>query len=160
VTGKPIARIDWPSRDDFAKQNRGYNYASRNQMGVACLDGQRPSLIVERGTYNIIAVVAYDLRGGKLVERWRWDNRKLDRKYWGQGAHWIHAADVDADGRDEVVIGSAVIDDDGKALWCTGLGHPDHAYVSDIDPQRPGLEIYYGIERRQSKANGMYPPRP
>ena len=155
LTGKPITRIDWPSRDDFAKQNHGYNYASRNQMGVAYLDGQRPSLIVERGTYNIIVVVAYDLRGGKLVERWRWDNRKLDRKYWGQGAHWMHAADVDADGRDEVVIGSAVIDDDGKALWSTGLGHPDHFYLGDIDPERPGLEIYYGIERRQAKANGM-----
>ena len=155
LTGKPITRIDWPSRDDFAKQNRGYNYASRNQMCVAYLDGKTPALIAQRGTYNIIVTIAYQLRNGKLRELWRWDNRKADRKYWGQGAHWMHAADVDADGRDEIVIGSAVIDDDGKALWSTGLGHPDHLYVGDIDPQRPGLEIYYGIERRQAKANGM-----
>jgi rhamnogalacturonan endolyase len=67
----------------------------------------------------------------------------------------MHAADVDEDGRDEVVIGSAVIDDNGVELWSTGLGHPDHSYVGDIDPARPGLEIYYGIETRQKKANGM-----
>lgn len=35
----------------------------------------------------------------------------------------------------------------------TGLGHPDALYVTDIDPDRPGLEIFYGIEpRRESKA--------
>jgi rhamnogalacturonan endolyase len=48
-----------------------------------------------------------------------------------------------------------VIDDDGKALWSTGLGHPDHCYVGKIDPQRPGLEIYYGMETRQKERNGM-----
>jgi len=155
LTGKPVARADWPSRAEFMKRKHGYNYASRNQLAVACLDGRRPSLLVERGTYNLIVVVAYDLRDGKLVERWRWDNRKEPRTYWGQGAHWMHAADVDADGRDEVVLGSAVLDDDGKALWSTGLGHPDHCYVGDIDPAHPGLEMYFGMETRQRTGNGM-----
>ncbi|MBN2291161.1 MAG: hypothetical protein JXM70_01975 [Pirellulales bacterium] len=153
TTGKPVTRVDWPSRDNFAMKN-GYNYASRNQISVAYLDGKHPALIVERGTYSIIEVVAYSLKDGKLHEIWRWDNRKQPKKYWGQGAHWMHAADVDADGRDEVVIGSAVVDDDGTSLWSTGLGHPDHSYVGDIDPSRPGLEIYYGIEPR-NKANTM-----
>ena len=156
-TGKPVTRIDWPSRQPFheASKDRGYNYASRNQLAVAYLDGRTPHLLVERGTYNVIVLIAYRLQDGKLHEVWRWDNRKVDRKYWGQGAHWMHAADVDGDGRDEVVIGSAVIDDDGKALWSTGLGHPDHVYVGDLDPSRAGLEIYYGIERRQKERNGM-----
>lgn len=155
MTGKPVTRIDWPSREMFRDTPRPYNYASRNQLGVAYLDGREPYLIVERGTYNVIVVVAYRLRDGKLSEHWRWDNRKEPRSYQGQGAHWLHAADVDADGRDELVIGSAVIDDDGTSLWCTGLGHPDHLYVGDIDPGRPGLEIYYGIETRQKERNGM-----
>jgi len=150
MTGKPITRVDWPSREGFEGPH-AYNYFCRNQIGVAYLDGKTPSLIVERGTYNIIKLVAYRFAGGKLHESWRWDNTKAPRNYWGQGAHWMHAADVDADGRDEVVIGSAVIDDNGKPLWTTGLGHPDHCYVGDIDPSRPGLEIYYGIERRQPK---------
>jgi len=147
LTGKPRARVAWPSRDLF-RGRWAYNYASRNQLCVAYLDGKTPCLVVERGTYNIIIVVAYEFHGGKLRELWRWRNDKEPRRYWGQGAHWMHAADVDADGRDEVVIGSAVIDDNGGGLWATGLGHPDHFYVGDIDPLRPGLEIYYGIETR------------
>ena len=58
----------------------------------------------------------------------------------------MHAADVDGDGRDEVIIGSAVVDDNGNGLWTTGFGHPDFCYVGDIDPAHPGLEIFYGIE--------------
>ncbi len=50
----------------------------------------------------------------------------------------MHAADIDGDGRDEIFLGSAVLDDNGVGLWSTGLGHPDHHYVGDIDPSRPG----------------------
>ena len=144
-SGKPITRIDWPSREGF-KDPHAYNYYCRNQLCVAYLDGRRPYLLVQRGTYNIIKLIAYRFQDGKLHQHWRWDNTEEPRKYWGQGAHWMHAADVDGDRRDEVLIGSAAIDDDGKAMWSTGLGHPDHFYVGDIDPQRPGLEIYCGIE--------------
>ena len=149
-TGKPITRVDWPSRDAFGS----YNYASRNQLCVAYLDGKTPCLLVERGTYTAIILVAYEFHDGKLRELWRWDNRNEPRKFRGQGAHWMHAADVDGDGRDEAAIGSAMIDDDGTALWCTGLGHPDHFYLGKIDPDRPGLQIYYGIETR-NKRNSM-----
>ena len=155
LTGKPITRIDWPPRELFQDTPRPYNYASRNQLGVAYLDGREPYLIVERGTYNVIVVIAYRFEDGKLAEHWRWDNLKLPREYQGQGAHWMHTADVDGDGRQEVLIGSAVIDDDGTALWTTGLGHPDHFYLGDVDPGRPGLEIYYGMETRQKERNGM-----
>jgi hypothetical protein len=151
MTGKLLARTDWPDRKQFSS----YNYASRNQLGVAYLDGKTPCLIVERGTYRLIVVEAYEFHGGKLRRLWRWTNRDEPRTYWGQGAHWMHCADVDADGRDEVVIGSAVIDDNGTALWTTGLGHPDHCYLGDLIPDRPGLEIYYGMETRQKERNGM-----
>lgn len=154
-TGKPVAQTDWPSRDGFGQELRGYNLASRNQLGIAYLDGRRPSLIVARGTYGLMKAVAYDFRDGKLQLRWRWDNTGLPRSWQGQGAHWMHCADIDADGRDEVLLGSCVLDDNGKPLWTTGLGHPDHFYLGDIDPTRPGLEIYYGIETRQRERNGM-----
>ena len=153
-TGKQIAQVDWPSREHFTGK-WGYNYASRNQLGVAYLDGKTPCLIVARGTYNVMIAIAYELHDGKLRRLWKWDNIGKDRKFWGQGAHWMHCADVDADGRDEVLLGSIVLDDDGTVLWCTGLGHPDHFYLGDIDPQRPGLEIYYGMETRQKERNGM-----
>ncbi|MCS7305405.1 MAG: hypothetical protein NZ602_09910 [Thermoguttaceae bacterium] len=154
-TGKLLDQTDWPSREGFGDDLRGYNLASRNQLGIAYLDGRRPSLIVARGTYALMKVVAYDFRDGKLQQRWRWDNTGLPRSWQGQGAHWMHCADIDADGRDEVLLGSSVLDDNGKPLWTTGLGHPDHFYLGDIDPGRPGLEIYYGIEARQRERNGM-----
>lgn len=152
-TGQKKTQIAWPDRALFGQD--AYNYASRNQLGIAYLDGKTPSLIVGRGTYQRIIIVAYDLRDGQLQQRWMWDNKDLGKDYWGQGAHWMHAADVDEDGRDEVLVGSFTLDDNGRELWSTGLGHPDHFYVGDIDPSRPGLEIYYGIERRQPQANGM-----
>ncbi|MCL4194822.1 MAG: hypothetical protein KJZ87_23995, partial [Thermoguttaceae bacterium] len=153
-TGETITRIDWPSREGYGGNDGGYNRSCRNQLLVAYLDGKTPALIVERGTYDLIRFVAYRLEGNELRELWRWSTDSAP-EYKGQGAHWMHAADVDADGRDEIVFGSAVLDDNGKPLWRTGLGHPDHLYVGDIDPQRPGLEIYFGIETRQKNGNGM-----
>jgi len=147
MTGKPLAQTDWPKREDFPN----YNYSSRNQMCVAYLDGKTPCLIVERGTYNVIEVLADQFHDGKLTEVWRWSDAEEGGRYRGQGAHSMHAADIDGDGRDEVFLGSAVLDDNGCGLWSTGLGHPDHHYVGDIDPSRPGLEVYYGIETRQSR---------
>jgi len=145
MTGREKARVDWPDRDDFPS----YNYASRNQMCVAYLDGKTPSLIVVRGTYNVIQVRAYAFHDGALTEQWRWHDGEEGGRYRGQGAHSMHAVDVDDDGRDEIFLGSAVLDDHGVGLWSTRLGHPDHHYVGDIDPDRPGLEVYYGIESRR-----------
>lgn len=147
LTGRVKHRLPWPSRDGF----EDYNYYSRNLLGIAYLDGQRPHLIVERGTYTIIKLEAYD---PDLKPKWRWEASGDYASYRGQGMHGMHAADVDDDGRDEVIIGAAVIDDDGRPLWNTRLGHPDVCYVADIDPSRPGLEIFYGIEPRH-KSNAV-----
>jgi len=155
LTGKPRARVEWPKREAFGGGLTGYNYASRNQMGIAYLDGKTPCLLLARGTYSVMQLVAYQFRRGRLQELWRWDNREETVGNWrGQGAHWMHSGDVDGDGRDEVVLGSCTIDDDGKGLWTTGLGHPDRCFLTDIDPSRPGLEIFYHIEPRQ-KENGL-----
>jgi len=153
LTGKPRAQADWIPRSLF-KGSRSYNYASRNQLGIAYLDGKTPCLLVARGTYNIMLVDAYEFHDNRLRKLWSWSNDGAARNQWGQGAHWMHCVDVDGDGRDEVVLGSICLDDTGAVLWTTGLGHPDHSYVGDLDPSRPGLEIYYGIERRNPR-NGM-----
>jgi rhamnogalacturonan endolyase len=151
LTGEEMARVDWPSRDGFPS----YNYFSRNQMCVAYLDGKTPCLVVVRGTYNTIKVRAYEFHNNELKELWRWDDRESGSIYRGQGAHSMHAVDVDDDGCDEVFLGSAVLDDNGVGLWSSGMGHPDHHYVGDIDPSHPGLEVYYGMETRQS-ADGCW----
>jgi rhamnogalacturonan endolyase len=54
----------------------------------------------------------------------------------------LSVADVDADGKDEIIYGSMAVDDDGVGLWNTKLGHGDALHVGDFDPARPGLEVY------------------
>jgi len=78
-----------------------------------------------------------------------------------QGAHTLLAADVDNDGYDEIISGSCTIDHDGTLLYSSfgtlpqgsaapgeyvRLGHGDSIHVTDIDPSRPGLEIFMCYE--------------
>jgi rhamnogalacturonan endolyase len=151
MTGEEIARTPWIPRLEV------YKLSSRNQLGVAYLDGKTPCIMMARGTYEDMRLSAFRLRGGNLEHVWDWSNVGEPATYWGQGAHFMHCVDVDGDGRDEVILGSCAIDDNGKSLWSTGLGHPDHCYVGKIDPTHPGLEIYYGIEgeRVERAKNGV-----
>jgi len=139
LRGEIVKKIPWFSRKGFDT----VSHVTRNFLTIAYLNGTEPSLIMQRGTYGIIKTGAFD---ADLEKIWYWEASGADEKYQGQGQHGLISADIDGDGRDELVIGSAVIDDNGKALWTTGLGHPDVGYVADIDPRRPGLEIFYGIE--------------
>jgi hypothetical protein len=154
LSGRDIAKTAWPSRTGFLNMAHDYNYYSRNQLAVAYLDGKTPCIIALRGTYNLMKVDAFQLRDQQLERLWSYSNEGLAKQYWGQGEHFTHAVDVDGDGRDEVLLGSVMLDDTGCPLWTTGLGHNDAAYVSDILPERPGLEIFYIIESRQ-RQNGM-----
>lgn len=143
-TGRERQRLPWLSRDGFDD----YNYSSRNLLGVAYLDGKRPHLLVVRGTYRIIKVQAYT---PELKPLWYWEASGPFESYRGQGMHGLHTADIDGDGRDEIILGSAALDDDGRPLWNTRKGHPDVCYVADFDPARPGLEIFYGLEKGQPR---------
>lgn len=149
LTGRELARLDWPSREGIKRRpenpNAGpYSYYSRNLLGIAYLDGKRPHLIVQRGKYTQIKLRAYD---PALTLAWSLDiDEENHPTFQGAGMHGMHAADIDEDGRDELVIGAAAIDDDGKPLWTTQRGHPDVCYLGDLDPTRPGMEIFYGHE--------------
>ncbi len=147
LSGQVLSRIPWFDRKGFDTLSP----QTRNFLAVAYLDGKTPVLIMQRGTYGIIKTGAFD---GDLKPIWYWEADGKDKKFQGQGQHGLTAADIDGDGRDELVLGSAVLDDNGAALWTTGLGHPDVGYVADIDPGRPGLEIFYGIEPPR-KSNGV-----
>jgi rhamnogalacturonan endolyase len=146
-TGREIAKVDWIERgrpEDWADHTG--NRSSRHMMGVAYLDGKTPSVLAVRGTYGLMKVDAWTLRGGVLQKIWRWTNERQPFKYQGQGQHSIKVGDIDADGFDEILNGSIAIDNDGRTMWGTGLGHGDRFYLSDIDPDRPGLEVWYTIE--------------
>jgi rhamnogalacturonan endolyase len=142
-TGQIVRKIPWiPRLPEIGE----YNYFCRNMLAVAYLDGRRPHLLMQRGTYRAIVIEAYD---PDLNLVWRWNSHNEKEKYDSQGAHTIRVADVDGDGCDEIVVGSCLVDHDGKAMWTLGIGHPDTCYVGKIDPQRPGMQIFFGIEPRQ-----------
>lgn len=117
---------------------------------IAYLDGERPSLVMTRGYYARSVLAAWNWRGGRLTHLWTFDSddgTPENRKYRGQGNHNLSVADVDADGKDEIVYGASSIDDNGRGLYSTGLGHGDALHVSDLDPDRPGLEVFNIQER-------------
>ncbi|MHA6723625.1 rhamnogalacturonan lyase [Sphingomonas sp. RS2018] len=135
----------------------GDSYGNRSERylaGVGYLDGKLPSMIFGRGYYGRSVVAAWDWRGGKLSQRWVFDSATPgNEKYGGNGNHQLSVADVDGDGRDEVIYGSMTIDDDGKGLWSSGLGHGDAMHVGDLDPTRPGLEKFGVHETMRMSGN-------
>ncbi|MBR1448788.1 MAG: rhamnogalacturonan lyase [Prevotella sp.] len=61
---------------------------------------------------------------------------------FGNGNHNLSIADVDGDGCDEIIWGSAGLDNDGTLLYGTGYGHGDAIHLADHCPDRPGLEVF------------------
>nr|WP_129648965.1 carbohydrate-binding protein [Peristeroidobacter agariperforans] len=133
-----------PARGTVSSWGDSYgNRVDRFLAGVAYLDGQRPSLIMSRGYYTRAVIAAWDWRNGALTQRWTFDsNASGNSAYAGQGNHNLSIADVDADGRQEIVFGAATIDDNGQGLYVSGLGHGDALHVGDFVPSRSGLEIW------------------
>ncbi|HEX6625769.1 MAG TPA: rhamnogalacturonan lyase [Pyrinomonadaceae bacterium] len=150
LTGAALATVDYvPARGDVAAWGDATgNRVDRFLACVAYLDGKRPSLVMARGYYTRTVLAAWNWRGGKLTHVWTFDSDAPGNKgYAGQGNHNLSVADVDGDGRDEIVYGQCAIDDDGRGLYTTGLGHGDAMHLSDLDPARPGLEVFSIQER-------------
>ena len=140
ATGAEIDTVPYvPPRGEVASWGDEYgNRVDRFLACVAWLDGGRPSLVMCRGYYTRCVLAAWDFRGRELVHRWTFDSddgTPGNELFRGQGNHGIGVADVDDDGRDEIVYGSCVIDDDGSGLYATGFGHGDAMHLTDIDPE-------------------------
>lgn len=139
---------DNPTAEEM-KHIWGDAYANRSDRYLACvayLDGVHPSLVMCRGYYTRTVLAAWDWRNGKLTGRWVFDSDKLgppnaSNPWRGQGNHNLSVADVDGDGRDEIVYGAMVVDDNGRGLYSTGWGHGDALHVGDLVPDHPGLEV-------------------
>jgi len=167
ISGKIIDTKEfYPKRDIQAGDNPtpeqmkagwgdGYgNRIDRYVSAVAYLDGKHPSFVCGRGYYTRLVRVAWDFKNRKLERRWIFDSQNGYENYAGMGNHSMSIGDVDGDGKDEIVNGSSVIDDDGKGLYATGLGHGDALHMSDMDPENPGMEIWQSYE--EPKKYGKY----
>lgn len=143
-TGKCLDTIDYfPPRGDMMEW--GDNYANRSDRHLACigfLDGEHASAIMCRGYYTRTVLAAYDWDGKKLAVKWIFDSQKDGRQYEGQGNHNLYSADVDHDGKDEIVYGSCCIDHDGKGLYSTRLGHGDAMHITQFSRDFDGLQVF------------------
>jgi len=101
--------------------------------------------------------VAWDFRNGALTRRWTFDsNSSTNGSAWtGKGNHQLSIADVDADGRDEIMYGSMAIDDNGFGLWQNNTQHGDAYHVGDLIPSRAGLEVFKPSESGSNPAHWM-----
>lgn len=148
-TGAALDTIDYePGRGTVSSWGDDYgNRVDRFLGAIAYLDGETPSVIMCRGYYTRAVLVAYDVVDKKLVKQWIFDsNIPGNRGYSGQGNHNLAVADVDWDGKDEIVYGQCVINEDGTGLVSTGLGHGDAIHVGDFLPDRDGLEAWGCLE--------------
>ena len=156
-TGAALKTVDYiPTRDPIdgwggiGGNGGNDSYGNRCDRFLACvayLDGVRPSVVMCRGVYGRIVIAAWDWRNGELTNRWVFDSG-ISRPpfsdaspFSGMGGHSLSVADVDGDGRDEIVYHAMTIDDNGKGLYSTGFRHGDSMHISDLDPNRPGLEV-------------------
>ena len=157
-TGAAMQTVDFdPPRSILTSSGWGDSYANRSERylaAVAYLDGVHPSVVMTRGYYTYVYAAAYTWDGTDLKEQWLSTNTPTEEnggtgctvKYadgtsknntnktlYAQGAHSVSVADVDNDGYDEIIFGSAVLDHDGTVLTYDGRGHGDAEHVSDFD---------------------------
>lgn len=143
----------WGGRGGNGGNDKSGNRVDRFTACVAYLDGVLPSVVMCRGYYGRTVLAAWDWRGGKLSSRWVFDSENGANPFSGMGNHNLSVADVDADGKDEIIFGSMCVDDNGKGLYSTGLRHGDAIHVSDLDPANPGLEVY-GVHEIEDNTKG------
>ena len=151
-TGAAMATVDYiPGRGENGSWgDRNANRSDRYLAGVAYLDGVHPSVVMCRGYYTRATLAAWDWDGKSLTNRWFFDSHSDDslRGFDGQGNHNLRVADVDGDGRDEIVYGSCCIDDDGTGLYTNRLGHGDAMHIGQMIPGSKKLQVWIGHENR------------
>ena len=119
------------------------NRSDRMLAAVGYLDGQRASAIFCRGYYTRTVIAAWDWDGRELKERWTFDTNNAEwASYAGQGNHNLRVADVDGDGCDEITYGSMAVDNDGRGLYNTGMGHGDAIHLMAFDPKSTRLQVW------------------
>jgi hypothetical protein len=182
-TGKVSNETKWPSAEELGDN---YNSNSRNYLAVAHLDGKQPYIIAARGLYRAQRIWAFDNQLRHVWERlvgldtyrpetlWgrikkQWRRRNTMQYLWarlrgvhtpesGRGSHSLPIADLNGDGKEEILWGEHCIGENGVDLWVVERpyrGHPDIVFPADIRPDIPGLETFYCREGWGGKNIGM-----
>ena len=160
---------NWDDRSGKTDKEYG-NRGERYLAAVAYIDGPdaNPSAIMVRGYYTYSYVWAVGFDGKELQTKWLHSSFSKtqysvtsangttvtynapipkgkitgSRTAYGNGNHNLSVGDYDGDGNDEITLGASAINHDGTLLYSTGYGHGDALHVGDIDPDRPGMEVF------------------
>lgn len=173
-TGAAMDTIDLPTErispdvfgDDFG------NRCNRFLSGVAYLDGEKPYAVYWRGYYfgrngqqrTSVCGVTFD--GERLSCSYNFDTLEGqpgytagNEIYVGQGNHNLAVADVDDDGKDEILSGAMCLEandtSDLAVKWCTFKGHGDALHIGNYDPTHKGLEFFTVHEEGDGERYGV-----
>lgn len=134
-TGETVWNTSWPAT------------RSRVMMTVGHLRGldAPASVVVLDETYGDVVLTAI---GGKTgATEWRVEQKR-------PAGHNLDIADLDGDGVQEIICGGVCYNGDGSVRWeAESFGHTDISKPAKIDPDRPGLQIWYAVE---SGGPGVY----
>lgn len=147
--------VDAYSRDnraDYMNDNDGKEYAFMAGHNIVTYDdGQHPMImseclvrrVADRAHHNYVFGFTYDWNNG-VPTNWHhsytWSRN--DKTPWPAEFHQLRAADVDGDGRDEMLQGGYGVNTYKGMVFSAGIGHGDRFRVSDLDPTHPGMETY------------------
>ena len=141
--------------DTYTRNSRAnymsFGYAAMDGHFAICyLDGIHPSLVMEcldrdnnKTHHNYVFTWDYDWNG-TAASNWHHSHTwsRNDKRPWPAEFHMLRVADVDGDGTDEMIQGGYSVNPHTGWFASPGIGHGDRFVLSDIDPDRPGLEVY------------------
>ncbi|MCQ2096141.1 MAG: hypothetical protein MJY59_05320 [Bacteroidaceae bacterium] len=146
MTGAEKASAEFTYDEAYNRTNKamlmGEEYNKHEgHVGIFYYDGIHPGIVGEfhsrsaDGKTHFYRNVAFAYVGGQ----WQ---LLFSKKTGGVVFHQIRIADVDGDGCDEMLSGEYAMDQDGSTLYNARISHGDRHRVSDIDPERPGMECF------------------
>ncbi len=150
-TGEIKATTPWPTYNPPLTGDMVIEYSAIAYLKDMDGDGiPDPFIIIQNGLYQArqrFTAYYYDRTSGNLMLD---DELVFVDWAYGRGTHGLPVADIDNDGKDEIIPCGIAIDDDFTLLWEGNNYHNDACYPGDIDPEIPGLETFMGMEGGES----------
>lgn len=143
-TGAEMNRNNFITRGKTSDWGDAYGARVNFIMSSVCsFDGVKPGILLSRGEGSHMVVEAWDVTNSKLTRLWNWTavGNTFNPGGWVD-FHQIQCIDVNGDGKDEISFGVCMLNPNGTVRYTTGLVHGDRLLLTDINPNRAGLEAF------------------
>jgi len=139
------------NRSQYMTDTYGTEYAFfGGHFAITYDDGIHPTVAMKNlvrttdGTHHDYVVhFGYDWNNGvpsNFHHSYTW--ARNNKTPWPAEFHGNRVCDVDGDGIDEIIPGAFAVNSSKGMVASPGIGHGDRFRISDINPNRPGLEEY------------------